>query len=303
MDRIPVVVATLLPALAVLLYGVIKTRGEWDGTLLKSFLIGSGAAAVCIPVQIALFHLLTPAASVTGAASTAALITAVPEEFAKFIALVGIAERYVDARRKQDILLLAIGVSLSFAVLESIFFIASNYDWEMSVGGDRAVTALPVNAINSLIMGALLIGARLQSGRHLLMLALAVPILVHALYDLLPFFVLKSGFQLWALVLWFAVLLVSAVLAIYLCNRYLQAASRADAASARDTRKAMRSRHYMRNYLIGGTLLIMASIAVASILLLTKFNDFAWMGAVVAMLPVALGLDLIWEGLRPYRLP
>jgi len=37
--------------------------------------------------------------------------------------------------------------------------------------------------------------------------------------------------------------------------------------------------------------------------MLTKYNDFAWMGAVVAMLPVALGLDLIWEGLRPYRLP
>ena len=65
----------------------------------------------------------------------------------------------------------------------------------------------------------------------------------------------------------------------------------------------MRSRHYMRNYLIGGTALIVASIAVATILMLTQYNDFAWMGAVVAMLPVALGLDLIWEGLRPYRLP
>ena len=301
MDHILVIVATLLPAVTVLLYGVIKTRGEWDGALLKSLLVGGVAAAVCLPLEMALSYLLTPAPALLAALSTAVLIVAIPEESAKFSALIGVAGRDADARRKQDVLLMAVGVSLGFATLESIFFVVSNSDWQMEAPG-RPVTAVPIHGINGLLMGALLTGARLQKSRRLLVLALAVPILVHAAYDF-PLFVLKTDFKLWASVLWFAVVLLSTVLAIYLCNRFLQAASRADAASARDTRKAMRSRHYMRNYLIGGTALIVASIAVATILMLTKYNDFAWMGAVVAMLPVALGLDLIWEGLRPYRLP
>jgi len=302
MDRILVFVATLLPAVTVLLYGVIKTRGEWNGALLKSLLIGGVAAAVCLPVEMALSYLLTPAPALLAALSTAVLIVAIPEESAKFSALIGVAGRDADRRRKQDVLLMAVGVSVGFAMLESIFFVVSNSDWQMEAPPGRAVTAVPVHGINGLLMGALLTGARLQKSRRLLVLALAVPILVHAAYDF-PLFVLKTDFKLWASVLWFAVVLLSTVLAIYLCNRFLQAASRADAASARDTRKAMRSRHYMRNYLIGGTALIVASIAVATILMLTQYNDFAWMGAVVAMLPVALGLDLIWEGLRPYRLP
>jgi RsiW-degrading membrane proteinase PrsW (M82 family) len=289
MDFVPVA----LPALAVLLYGVIKTRGEWDGTLWKSFLIGGVAAAICIPVEIALFSLLPPADPVAATVLMATLITAVPEEFAKFFALVGIAERYVAVRRKQDILLLAVGVSLGFAVLAGIFFVVINYDSKMSVTVGHAAAALPVNAINSLIMGALLIGARLQSRSRLLVPALAVPVLLHALYDF-PF--LASALR-------FAVLLLSAVLAIYLCNRFLQAASRADAASARDTRKAMRSGRYVRFYLIGGTVLIVSGVAVIAVLQLTNSSDFAWMGAAAATVPVALGLDLIWDGLRPYRLP
>src|SRR4029079_16433456 len=125
------------------------------------------------------------------------------------------------------------------AMLESIFFVVSNSDWQMEAPPGRPVTAVPIHGINGLLMGALLTGARLQKSRRLLVLALAATILVHAADDF-PLFVLKTDFKLWASVLWFAVVLLSTVLAIYLCNRCLQAASRADAASARDTRQAMR---------------------------------------------------------------
>jgi hypothetical protein len=65
----------------------------------------------------------------------------------------------------------------------------------------------------------------------------------------------------------------------------------------------MRSGRYVRFYLIGGTVLIVSGVAVIAVLQLTNSSDFAWMGAAAATVPVALGLDLIWDGLRPYRLP
>src|SRR5262249_44073792 len=154
----------------------------------------------------------------------------------KFVLLIAVAERFVHAPRKQDILLLALGVSLGFAAIENIFLVATGTDWRLAAAG-RAVTSVPGHAIGGLIMGALLMGARLQKSPRLLWLALAVPILTHAAYDF-PLFLPRTDFELWAWMPWLAVVLVSTALAIYLCNHNLQAASRADAASARDTRKA-----------------------------------------------------------------
>src|SRR5690242_19763978 len=115
MDRILVFFAAILPALLILSYGVVKARGAWSSEpLWNAFLMGGVAAIGCLPVEFALSYVLKLAMSppLGEAASKAFLVAAIPEEAAKFFILLGVAERHVDVRRKQDILLCALGVSL-----------------------------------------------------------------------------------------------------------------------------------------------------------------------------------------------
>lgn len=297
MDRLFILAAAVVPALLVISYGVAKARGNWSSEpLWNAFLMGGVAAIGCLFVEFALSYLLESAAlSPMGeAASKALFVVAIPEESAKFLMLLGVAEQHVDTRRKQDILLLALGVSLGFATLENLFYVGTTTDWYF-VAAARAVTAVPGHGINGLVMGALLIAARLRPRRYRVILALLVPILLHAAYDF-PLFVPKGGFQMWCLILWLAVLLLSAILAIYLCNRVLPAAVAADRTAGTD----VPTRQTPQGVAVG-MILIVAGPAIATAALLMKFGHYAWMGVIVAILPLALGIDLVWSGWRERR--
>jgi protease PrsW len=291
MDRILVFFAAVVPGLLILFYGVTKTGGYWNNEALgRAFLMGGVAAVACIPIEFALSYSfeLSGSSPTFGAFLRALFVAAIPEEFAKFFVLISVAERDVDVRRKQDILLLALGISLGFATLENLFFVAGGSDWHLIAAG-RAVTAVPGHGIYGLIMGALLTAARLRLQNFPVALALFVPILLHAAYDF-PLFILKNGFQLWALIMWLAVLLFCALAAIYLCNRILPCAAEADRLSGVDVRTQSSWRG-----LATGILLTVGGPAIAVAVILTKFGDFAWLAPLVAILPIALGLDLLWS--------
>src|SRR6202041_2555037 len=135
---------------------------------------------------------------IAAAATTAVLLAAIPEESIKFFVLVALAEKHVDVRRLQDIVLLALAVSLGFATLENFFYVTSVGGWEMTAAL-RAITAVPGHCIDGLAMGALLVTARLNgsksvwSGRY----ALIVPIVLHAAYDFPLFAIQKNIDKVW----------------------------------------------------------------------------------------------------------
>ena len=127
-------------------------------------------------------------------------------------------------RRLQDLLILALAVSLGFATLENFFYVISSGGWKM-VAALRAITAVPGHGIDGLAMGALLIRARITERPEDLRLALIVPILLHALYDFPLYAMHKDVAKLWFGVMWLAIIAASSFFVITLCNRMLATAA------------------------------------------------------------------------------
>jgi protease PrsW len=195
-ERPAILVAAIAPAIAVLAYGIVKARGDWRNEALWSALL-AGAVAVIAAASIEglLGLLLSPARlpPLAGAVVSALVVAALPEETLKFVVLVFIAERHPDLRRRQDIVLAALGVAAGFAALENFFYLIAPSDW-LTVARWRAVTAAPGHAVDGLAMGSLLTLARLAPGRSALRLgaAWALPVALHASYDF-PLFVLQAA--------------------------------------------------------------------------------------------------------------
>jgi RsiW-degrading membrane proteinase PrsW (M82 family) len=300
MDRLFVFSASVAPGLMILAYGVAKSRSDWrNEALWTAFLVGAIGAFAAVAVELGADYVLQISSMpyLSGAAFEAVLIAAIPEETIKFVVLVSIAERHVDARRVQDILVLALGVSLGFATLENLFYIATPTEWQFTALA-RAITAVPGHGIDGIAMGALLTAARLCPGKYKVPLALGVPILLHAAYDF-PLFALKGDHsQWWLLVIWVAVLILSAVIAIFLCNRILPLAREADCLSERDQRTPASS----MPLIAGGCVMMVISPMLAVAALYLKDFEYFWAGAVLCILPAALGIDLIYTGIRQRKL-
>src|SRR5688572_7262346 len=142
MDRIVVFVAAVIPALLILEYGVARTRGSWTNEALwTAFTVGAVGALAAGFVELGLTYILgiETLSGLPRAAAEAVLIAAIPEEAIKFIVLVAVAERHVDARRYQDIVVLALAVGLGFAALENLFYLVAPGDWPRLAAG-RALT-------------------------------------------------------------------------------------------------------------------------------------------------------------------
>ena len=301
MERVAIFLAAVAPGLLVLAYGVAKTRSRWSNEALHTaFLVGAVGALGAGALEFGLEKLISldAAAPLVRAGVTAVLFAAIPEEAIKFLILLGAAERHVDARRLQDIVVLALGVSLGFATLENLLYVVFASDWQ-SIAIGRSILAVPGHGIFGLSMGALLTSARLRTHRQrpVIVAALAVPMVLHAAYDF-PLFALQGGYQPWIVAIWLAVLLLSAVLAIYLCNRVLPRAAEADRISGRDTTPPATARHLI----VGGCVLLIAAPLLGVLLFRLVGVQLVSAGALISIFPAALGIDLIWTGFRRRKL-
>ena len=192
LHRLAVLMFAAAPALPILAYGIAKTQSDWDNEALwRSVCMGLLCALTAAGGEAGLLWLL-PLGRLPALARDAVdslLVTAVVEEGCKFAALVFIAERDVDARRRQDLVLLALGIALGFAATENFFYLAGEGPFHV-VAFARALTAVPGHAADGLAMGALLAAARLKPNeRWRVALALLVPVAMHAAYD---FFALRA---------------------------------------------------------------------------------------------------------------
>jgi RsiW-degrading membrane proteinase PrsW (M82 family) len=298
MLRIVIVLAAIIPALLVLGYGIAKARGSWRSEAMWSaFFVGAVSALAALACELVLGHLV-PTGSMgplAAAAVSAVFVAAIPEETIKFFVLVNFCETHVEARRLQDVIVLAVAVSLGFAAVENFFYVASVGDWRVTATA-RAITAVPAHGIFGLAMGSLLVEARLSGNCKYWRIAgaLVTPIVLHAAYDFPLFSITKIGANIWFGAGWIAVIVVSSVVAIVSCNRVLPRAARADHKSGRDGA----STETTDRLIVGGIASLAAGPLLAAEALYAKGSDFAPAALALSVLPIALGIDAIHTGLQ-----
>lgn len=114
---------------------------------------------------------------------TAFVLAALIEEFFKFLVVGGYCSRHREFDEPMDGLVYGAIASLGFATLENIMYVSAD---GLGTALPRALTAVPSHAFLGAIMGYYVARARFgpstQRGTSWL-LALAVPVLLHGLYD------------------------------------------------------------------------------------------------------------------------
>lgn len=136
-------------------------------------------ALVGVPIDIALRSVANPW---VGGLAEAFLVAAIPEEVVKFCILYYYCLRHSEFDEPMDGLVYGAAASMGFAAFENLIYI---YSGGLEVAMTRAVTAVPSHAVTGAIMGyflALYHFLPRHRGRYLGQ-ALAVPILLHGLYD------------------------------------------------------------------------------------------------------------------------
>ncbi|GAN82101.1 PrsW family glutamic-type intramembrane protease [Acidocella aminolytica] len=148
----------------------------------------------------------------THAAWHALLMAAIPEELIKFLAVTRFGKRELSELGPSIAVLMAVGTSLGFGVLESQF----------SGGGVLGIfTALPMDAIFGFTMGGFLALAWNKSGEtneSLLLMALLVPMAFHFLFTFLLVLHQQVPALIWPLAALPAVMLLEGGFALILTN-------------------------------------------------------------------------------------
>lgn len=296
-----VLLAAIAPPLLLLSYGIGKARANWRSEAIwNAFLVGAVSALAVVMIELTLGHLLPVEriGPVTEAAFKSIFVAAIPEETVKFFVLVYLAEKHVDVRRLQDLLALALAVSLGFATLENFGYVISTGGWT-TVAALRAITAVPGHGIDGLAMGALLIRARLSGGAEDVRLALIVPVILHALYDF-PLMTLQKRADVasgWFIVLWLVIIAASSAFVIPLSNRMLAKAVDSDQAAGRDNASTEAA-----NVLIaGGAIVLIGGPVLAAWTFHAAATEIASVAAALSIFPLAFGVDAIRSGLKQRR--
>lgn len=176
-------------ALAIFIYKKDKFEQEPLGLLVKCLLGGVGVAAAVL----ILFYLLgLIGISIDGAMPWAQSLfgAALPEELLKFLFLMWIVWNNRNFNEFFDGIVYSAFLSLGFAGIENILYVASG---GISVAIARAIFAVPAHFFFAIVMGYYLSMAKFRKRNKALYLSLAVayPVLLHFLYD---FFLLESDF-------------------------------------------------------------------------------------------------------------
>lgn len=110
---------------------------------------------------------------------------ALPEETAKLLIVFYFSLRHEDLTRPIDALILAVAVSLGFAVIENVFYvIQSESNWG-TIAILRAFSAVPMHGATGVLMGYFAARklAETEHYRRYVVLMLLVPVLMHGVYD------------------------------------------------------------------------------------------------------------------------
>lgn len=187
----PVLIAALLPALALLyfIYRKDDLRKEPPKQILKAFLLGmvSAFASMLISTPLNVFGFFTEEASTTGEHLARAFFgAAFPEELAKLVLLWLFLRRNPDFDEWVDGIVYAASLGLGFAALENVFYLFNNLNEWVTVGILRAFMSIPAHFFFAVTMGYFVSRAcfgNYDKFRRNMALALVCPVILHTLYD------------------------------------------------------------------------------------------------------------------------
>jgi RsiW-degrading membrane proteinase PrsW (M82 family) len=148
----------------------------------------------------------------------ALFIAAIPEELVKFAAVNQFGRKELDELGPGVAILLAVGASLGFAVLESKLYVMGG---GLGMWVVRSMSAIPMHAIFGFVMGSFMVLAwrdPLRLDQRMLTLALVVPITFHFAYDFPVMLHHLAPQLLWPQRVQPVIMLVEGVFALILTN-------------------------------------------------------------------------------------
>jgi RsiW-degrading membrane proteinase PrsW (M82 family) len=157
-----------------------------EGTRARWFLFALGAVML-VPVGLAGIVTLPLASATTDPQSKILVIafagSSLPEELLRFGVLYYVGMRMIGIARVRDGLMFGLLVSLGFSCAENVFY-ATSIGW--ATGLLKIMTATPIHLALGVTMGCLLAVAAgsVEKRRIYLGYALAVPLLLHGVYDM-----------------------------------------------------------------------------------------------------------------------
>lgn len=179
-----VLLASLAPVFIILFYIYFRDKYEKEplGMLVKALL---GGIIIILPVIFVEQWLsaLSPFSGKVGAAAwNAFVVAASTEEVFKFLALYFLIWKSPSFNEKFDGIVYAVFVSLGFAAVENVMYVMEG---GMQTAALRALTAVPAHAIFGVTMGYYLGIAHMyeELRKKYLTRAIALPILLHGIYD------------------------------------------------------------------------------------------------------------------------
>ncbi|MCB8994821.1 MAG: PrsW family intramembrane metalloprotease [Bacteroidales bacterium] len=177
---------SLAPVFVILFYVYFRDKYEKEPfqLLFKALLVG---CLIVIPVFFTerFFELLNPGIGAMGDAFyTSFIVAGVTEEVFKFAGLYFLIWRNPEFNEKFDGIVYAVFVSLGFAAVENILYVAEGGSVTAIV---RALTAVPAHALFGIRMGYYFGIAHMyeELRKPFLIKALMVPIVLHGIYDFL----------------------------------------------------------------------------------------------------------------------
>ena len=192
-------ITSLAPVLIILFYIYIRDRYEREplGLLVRALLAGMLIVIPVIFVERFLVIVMPVTGQIPSAAYNAFLVAGLTEETFKFMALLLLVWKSPSFNEKFDGIVYAVFVSLGFAAIENILYVAQGGIHTALV---RGVTAVPAHALFGVTMGYYVGIARMyeELRKRYLLLALLLPVLLHGTYD----FILMVGIE-WLLAVFF----------------------------------------------------------------------------------------------------
>ncbi|HYW95391.1 MAG TPA: PrsW family glutamic-type intramembrane protease [Bacteroidales bacterium] len=179
-----VLILSLSPVFIILTYVWFRDKYEKEPvSLLVKSLVAGGLMVIPVMVVETLLTALKPAVGeLSGAGYTAFVVAGFTEELFKFLALYILVWKNPNFNEKFDGIVYAVFVSLGFAAVENVMYVASG---GVGVALTRALTAVPAHALFGITMGYYLgIAHMVPHKRHIfLRKAFIIPFLLHGAYD------------------------------------------------------------------------------------------------------------------------
>lgn len=181
--------AAVAPAIVLSLIIIRRDKYEPEPV---GWLLGSAGLGVLAAIAVIITMLIVwpdfEVESIGGAFVDAFLRAAVPEECFKYLMLIIVARNCKKFNEIFDGIIYAVCIGMGFAGFENILYLAQSDSWVLT-GIIRALVSVPGHYFFAIIMGAFFSLARFDSvnRRRNYILALALPIAAHGIFDFLLF--------------------------------------------------------------------------------------------------------------------